>query len=55
MFVTGEKSNGNAKGKRRMIEMENKSIDRERKMNTDERRIREGKGRRRVCDGSESS
>lgn len=46
-----EKSDGNAKGKRDG----RRSIDGERKVNRDERRMREGKGRGRVCDGSESS
>lgn len=53
--ASGEKSDGNAKGKRRVKGMENGSIDRERRVNRDERRMREGKGRGRVCDGSESS
>lgn len=56
ILVGEEKSDGNAKGKRRRVRgMENGSIDRERKVNRDERRMREGKARGRVCDGSESS
>lgn len=42
MLGREEKSDGNAKGKRRARGMENGSIDRERKVNRDERRMREG-------------
>lgn len=37
MLVRGEKSDGNAKGKSRTRGMENGGIDRERKVNRDER------------------
>lgn len=55
ILVREGKSDRSAKGKRRVKGMENGSIDRERKVNGNERRMRGGKGRGRVCDGSESS